>query len=52
MKIVLDGERVEASGTFRIPFVEWGMADPSVFILRVEKFVTVDVTLRGRASAS
>ncbi len=52
MKVVLDGNGVEASGTFRIPFVEWGMKDPSVFVLRVEKFVTVEVTVRGRVAAS
>lgn len=52
MKVTLDGNGVDANGSFRIPFVEWGMKDPSVFVLRVEKFVTVEVTIRGRVSAS
>ncbi len=47
IKAVVTGNRVTASGSFKVPFVEWGMKDPSVFILRVEKFVTVKLAVVG-----
>ena len=41
----LDGSRLEVETTFRVPYVEWGMEDPSKLLLRVEKHV--DVTIRA-----
>lgn len=41
----LEGNRLIATGTFRLPYVEWGMKDPSKLVLRVDKHV--DVTLRA-----
>jgi polyisoprenoid-binding protein YceI len=46
-----DGDRVTAVGRVTIPYREWGMADPSFFILRVEKEVRVQVKASGRLSA-
>lgn len=47
LKVSVNGNRTTAKGSFQIPFVEWGMKDPSVFILRVEKFVTVKIAVAG-----
>jgi len=41
------GERLAAEGSFTIPYVEWGMKDPSVFVLRVAKVVDVHVEAAG-----
>lgn len=44
----LDGGEMTASGRFVVPYVEWGMTDPSVLLLTVDKQVELDVTLVGR----
>jgi polyisoprenoid-binding protein YceI len=42
------GDRITATGHVTIPYRDWGMADPSFFILRVEKEVHVQVKAVGR----
>lgn len=44
-RVSVQGGRVEATGSFRVPYVEWGMEDPSKFVLRVDEHV--DVTVRA-----
>ena len=44
------GDRVTATGVLSIPYVQWGLKDPSFFILRVEKEVKVQVRAVGRVS--
>jgi polyisoprenoid-binding protein YceI len=45
----IDGNQVTANAHFQIPYVSWGMRDPSTFILRVAKVVDVDVQAKGTA---
>lgn len=40
--------RLKAETRFPIPFVEWGLKDPSVAFLRVQKTVQVHVSAEGR----
>lgn len=42
-----DGDAVTADFDLPIPFVEWGMEDPSVFVFRTDKDVLVHVELEG-----
>ena len=42
------GDDISASARFLIPYVKWGMKNPSTFILRVSSQVEVEVRLAGR----
>lgn len=43
--------RLQADATFPIPYVEWGLEDPSIMVLRVAKVVQVKVAAAGRLEA-
>ncbi len=46
-QISRDGDRLHATLNLSVPFVEWGMVDPSFFLLRVAKVVEVSIELDG-----
>lgn len=46
------GGHVAASGHFVIPYVQWGMKNPSNFFLHVESDVNVEIHLVGELSAA
>jgi polyisoprenoid-binding protein YceI len=48
MQIHIDGANLTAKGNFTVPYVKWGLKDPSVFILKVAKEVDIELTLNGR----
>ena len=47
VRVVREGSRWTADTRFDIPFVEWGLEDPSFLFLRVKKLVQVHVTAEG-----
>ena len=44
----LDGDRVAATAWIEIPYIDWGLQDPSFFVLRVAKTVRVEIETAGR----
>ena len=47
MQVDAGGGKATATGTFPVPYVAWGMKDPSLLFLRVGKVVTIGLTMNG-----
>ena len=45
--IEIDGGHFSANFEFEIPYVDWGLKDPSTFVLRVAKVVEITVSAEG-----
>jgi polyisoprenoid-binding protein YceI len=52
MQVHIDGQSLTAKGSFVVPYVKWGLKDPSIFILKVAKEVHIDMNLVGTVSAA
>ena len=51
MDIEKNGETCKASTRFAIPYVKWGLKNPSTFFLRVSKEVQIEIHASGTLSA-
>ena len=50
MQIHIEGSSLTAKTHFTVPYVKWGLKDPSIFILKVAKQVDIDLTLTGQVA--
>jgi polyisoprenoid-binding protein YceI len=50
MQVHIDGANCTVKTHFTVPYVQWGLKDPSVFILKVAKEVDVNLTIVGKLS--
>jgi polyisoprenoid-binding protein YceI len=51
VQLHFDGASLTVKTHFVVPYVQWGLKDPSVFILKVAKEVDIDLTLGGQLSS-
>ncbi len=47
MQIQVNGNQFHAVGSFSVPYVQWGLTDPSNFMIHVKKEIQVDLSLVG-----
>lgn len=47
MHVEISGPEVLAKGTFEVPYVEWGMKNPSNFLIKVKDQVEISLTAVG-----
>jgi polyisoprenoid-binding protein YceI len=50
MNIRLEGSSATAKAHFVVPFIQWGLKDPSILFWKVDKEVAIDLSLSGRVS--
>jgi hypothetical protein len=51
VKVKVQNDLVTATAKFVVPYVAWGMKDPSNLVLRVDKTVDVEITLTGTVTS-
>jgi polyisoprenoid-binding protein YceI len=47
MTVHMEGDHFTATGSFDVPFVSWGVKDPSFMMLKVDKQVKIQLKLSG-----
>ncbi len=51
MTVTMTGQSVAGIGRFAIPYVDWGMKDPSNFLFKVGKSVDLEITAIGTVAS-
>ena len=47
MQVQVSGDQIHAVGSFTVPYIQWGLKDPSTFVIHVNKEVNIDLDLSG-----
>ncbi len=47
MQLHMEAGKITAKGSFMVPYVKWGLKNPSIFILKVAKEVKIDLNFVG-----
>lgn len=47
MTVHMEGDHFTATGSFAVPFVSWGVKDPSFMFMKVDKEVKIELKLTG-----
>jgi hypothetical protein len=50
MQIHIDGSKATARAHFVVPYVQWGLKNPSFLIWKAENDVAIDLNLVGQIS--
>ena len=50
VQVTLAPQQVAITSTFKVPYISWGLKNPSTFILRVNDSVDVEIHAAGRVS--
>jgi polyisoprenoid-binding protein YceI len=50
LSVHLEGANATAKGHFSVPYIQWGLKDPSLLIWKAEKDVAIDLSLTGQLS--
>jgi polyisoprenoid-binding protein YceI len=50
--VELDGENWKGTGKFDVPYIEWGLKNPSNFLLKVQPVVNVELEMAGSLKGS
>jgi hypothetical protein len=50
MQIHMDGSKATAKAQFAIPYVQWGLRNPSLLIWKADNDVAIDLLLTGQLS--
>jgi polyisoprenoid-binding protein YceI len=51
VRVIVQEDHVTFEATLEVPYVAWGLHDPSTFLLKVEKLVTVTISGAGTLAA-
>jgi polyisoprenoid-binding protein YceI len=52
VKVALAGDHWTGSASFSVPFIDWGLKNPSTWLLKVEHAVKVELELKGTLQSS